>query len=341
MDLNDRKKLILKAIISNYLETGEPVGSRTVSKLPGLELSSATIRNEMADLEELGYLLQPHTSAGRIPSDMGYRFYVDQVMQLREEEHEEHEHLIQKVDKMEVLLKQVANVLASNTNYATMVSSPQNNNTKLKFVQITQVDENNLLAIIVADNNVVNNKMIEVDKVLGNDELLKMNMLLNTFLQGLTLKDINLDLIQTMRDQAGIHSEILQRILEEIAKVIHDADQLEIYTGGTSNILKYPELGDIEAVTDLLDTLVEKKSLVKLVDQSSQHTHNGIQVYIGEESPVKNMKDCSVVTATYELEEGGKGTVGIIGPKRMNYKKVVKALENLTGELDEIFRKKT
>ncbi|MDD4369580.1 MAG: heat-inducible transcriptional repressor HrcA [Anaerostipes sp.] len=341
MDLNDRKKLILKAIISNYLETGEPVGSRTVSKLPGLELSSATIRNEMADLEELGYLLQPHTSAGRIPSDMGYRFYVDQVMQLREEEHEEHEHLIQKVDKMEVLLKQVANVLASNTNYATMVSSPQNNNTKLKFVQITQVDENSLLAIIVADNNVVNNKMIEVDKVLGNDELLKMNMLLNTFLQGLTLKDINLDLIQTMRDQAGIHSEILQRILEEIAKVIHDADQLEIYTGGTSNILKYPELGDIEAVTDLLDTLVEKKSLVKLVDQSSQHTHNGIQVYIGEESPVKNMKDCSVVTATYELEEGGKGTVGIIGPKRMNYKKVVKALENLTGELDEIFRKKT
>ena len=163
MELNDRKKLILKAIIANYLETGEPVGSRTISKHPELNLSSATIRNEMADLEDMGLILQPHTSAGRIPSDAGYRFYVDQLMMERETEHEEKQALIQKVDKMEVLLKQVANVLASNTNYATMVSSPHYQKVTLKFVQLSQVDQEHLLAVIVTQGNVVKNKMMSVD----------------------------------------------------------------------------------------------------------------------------------------------------------------------------------
>ena len=342
MDLNDRKRLILKAIIANYLETGEPVGSRTISKMEGLNLSSATIRNEMADLEDLGFILQPHTSAGRIPSDLGYRFYVDQLMQDRESDEEERLELVKKVDKMEVMLKQVANVLASSTNYATMVSAPQYKNTKLKFVQLSQVDEYSLLAVIVADGNVVKNQIIDVEKPLANDEVLKLNVLLNSFLQGLTLKEINLELIQTMKDQAGIHSQILERILEEIAVVIHNADQLEIYTGGASNILKYPELGSPETATELLDALVEKKALNKLVgDTLESDDHHGIQVYIGDEAPVKNMSDCSIVTATYELEEGGTGTIGIIGPKRMDYKRVVKTLQNLTDEINDLFKKKT
>ena len=334
MELNDRKKLILKAIIANYLETGEPVGSRTIAKHPELNLSSATIRNEMADLEDMGYILQPHTSAGRIPSDTGYRFYVDQLKQA----------LIQRVDKMEVLLKQVANALANSTNYATMVSSPHYQNVTLKFVQLSQVDHEHLLAVIVTQGNIVKNKMIQVEEPLSNEDVLKLNVLLNTFLQGLSLQDINLALIQTMREQAGIRQDVLERILEEIAKAIHDADHMEIYTGGATNILKYPELGNPDTATELLDTLVEKKALTKLVDstlESDSDNHTGIQVYIGEESPVKNMKDCSIVTATYELAEGGTGTVGIIGPKRMDYKKVVKTLKNLTEELDDIFKDKS
>lgn len=343
MELNDRKKLILKAIIANYLETGEPVGSRTISKHPDLQLSSATIRNEMADLEDMGFILQPHTSAGRIPSDRGYRFYVDQLMVEREAEDEERQALIQKVDKMEVLLKQVAKVLASNTNYATMVSSPHYQNVTLKFVQLSQVDRNHLLAVIVTQGNVVKNKMITVDESLSNEDILKLNVLLNTFLQGLSLRDINLELIQTMREQAGIRQDVLERILEEVAKTIHEADRMEIYTGGASNILRYPELGNPDRATELLDTLVEKKALTKLVDSTldQDEKHHGIQVYIGEESPVQNMKDCSIVTATYELAEGGTGTVGIIGPKRMDYKKVVKTLKNLTEELDDIFKGNT
>ncbi len=341
MELNDRKKLILKAIIANYLETGEPVGSRTIAKHPELNLSSATIRNEMADLEDMGYILQPHTSAGRIPSDTGYRFYVDQLMTERDSEHEEKQALIQRVDKMEVLLKQVANALANSTSYATMVSSPHYQNVTLKFVQLSQVDHEHLLAVIVTQGNIVKNKMIQVEEPLSNEDVLKLNVLLNTFLQGLSLQDINLALIQTMREQAGIRQDVLERILEEIAKAIHDADHMEIYTGGATNILKYPELGNPDTATELLDTLVEKKALTKLVDstlESDSDNHTGIQVYIGEESPVKNMKDCSIVTATYELAEGGTGTVGIIGPKRMDYKKVVKTLKNLTEELDDIFK---
>ena len=326
MELNDRKKLILKAIIANYLETGEPVGSRTIAKHPELNLSSATIRNEMADLEDMGYILQPHTSAGRIPSDTGYRFYVDQLMTERDSEHEEKQALIQRVDKMEVLLKQVANALANSTNYATMVSSPHYQNVTLKFVQLSQVDHEHLLAVIVTQGNIVKNKMIQVEEPLSNEDVLKLNVLLNTFLQGLSLQDINLALIQTMREQAGIRQDVLERILEEIAKAIHDADHMEIYTGGATNILKYPELG-----TKLVDSTLE----------SDSDNHTGIQVYIGEESPVKNMKDCSIVTATYELAEGGTGTVGIIGPKRMDYKKVVKTLKNLTEELDDIFKDKS
>ena len=301
MELNERKKKILHSIIMNYLETGEPVGSRTISKSPDIQLSSATIRNEMADLEEMGLILQPYTSAGRIPSDLGYRYYVDQLMQEKEAEEEKKEALLQRVDRMEIMLKQVASVLASNTNYATMVTAPQYKNSHVKFVQLSQVDEESLLAVIVIEGNVVKNHLIRVPDPLMNDEVLKMNVLLNSFLQGLSLRDINLELIQTMKIQAGVHSDILDCVLEGITAAIKEADELEIYTSGATNILKYPELGNPETATRLLDTLVEKKALTKLVDEAQEldDEHTGIQVYIGNEMKMQNMKDCSLVTATY------------------------------------------
>ena len=342
MELDERKLKILKAIISNYLETGEPVGSRTISKYTDLNLSSATIRNEMADLEELGYIMQPHTSAGRIPTDAGYRLYVDRMMADKDVEMEEMKtQLLERVDKMESLLKQVAKVLAYNTNYATLVTAPQYQNSKLKFIQLSQVDENQLLAVIVVDGNVIKNKLMAVDRMLGNDEILKLNVLLNTFLQGASLQDINLEMIQTIKTQAGEFADVMENIFQGIAEAIHEADEVEIYTSGATNMLKYPELGNIEQTTKLLEALEDRQGLDELIDESIHNdSSNGIQVYIGEEAPVSNMKDCSIVTATYELAEGGKGTIGIIGPKRMDYKKVVSTLKNLTGELDTIFKKK-
>ena len=350
MELDERKLKRLQAIIKTYLETGEPVGSRTISKLPGLNLSSATIRNEMADLEELGYIIQPHTSAGRIPSDAGYRLYVDQMMaekalereQKEESEVAEHDALLAKVDRLEHLLQQVAKVLASNTNYATMVTAPNYKNTKVKFIQLSQVDERQLLAVIVVEGNVIKNKMIEVEEPLANDELLKFNVLLNTFLTGLSLQEINLELIQTMKQQAGIHADILEHIFEGVMDAVRSAEELEVYTSGANNILKYPELGDASKAGEILEVFEEKKALNHLIESTSDGDNQyGIQVYIGGEQPIQTMNDCSLVTATYELEEGVRGKIGIIGPKRMDYDKVVTTLKNLTDELDTIFKNKT
>mgnify|MGYP002511698707 CR=1 FL=1 len=342
MQLDERKMKILQAIIRNYLETGEPVGSRTISKYTDLNLSSATIRNEMADLEELGYILQPHTSAGRIPSDKGYRLYVDKMMEDKEREiYEMKEMLLEKEDKMDHLLKQVAKVLAVSTNYATMITAPQIHRNKLKFIQLSKVDANQLLAVIVVEGNVIKNTMLSVEEELDEETLLKLNILLNTHLNGLSIEEINLGMIAALKQQAGIHSAIVSDVIDAVAEAIKADEDLEIYTSGTNNILKYPELADKQKASELINTFEEKQMLTELVQDSlSDENGTGIQVYIGDETPVQSMKDCSVVTATYELEEGMKGTIGIIGPKRMDYDKVIGTLKNLMHQLDDLYKKK-
>ena len=339
MRLDDRKWKIFNAIIKTYLETGEPVGSRTISKYADLNLSSATIRNEMADLEEMGLIIQPHTSAGRIPSDQGYRMYVDYLMEQKDKEVKEIQNMmIQKQDRMESVLKQVVKVLANNTNYATMISTPQYHRTKLKFIQLSIISETQLLAVIVTEGNIVKNKMLNFEHGLNNEMLLKLNILLNTGLNGLAIEEINLGLITKLKEQAGIHSDVVSRVLDAVAETIQMEDGGEIYTSGATNIFKYPELSDSSKASELISTFEEKKELASLVSESmTQTSDTGIQVYIGNEAPIQNMKDCSVVTATYELGSGIKGTIGIIGPKRMDYEKVVDSLKVLKNQLDNVF----
>ena len=341
MQLDDRKTKILQAIIRNYLETGEPVGSRTISKYTDLNLSSATIRNEMADLEELGYILQPHTSAGRIPSDKGYRLYVESMMQEKEKEVlEMKEMLLEKEDKMEHLLKQVAKVLAVNTEYATMISAPRYQRNKLKFIQLSRVDEHQIVAVVVVEGNIIKNNILQVEEGLDDETLLKLNILLNTHLNGIAIEEITLGMITALKHQAGIHSDIVSDVIDAVARSIKAEEDLEIYTSGTNNIFKYPELSDKERASEIINTFEEKQSLSTLVHQTLQEeTENGIQVYIGEETPIQGMKDCSVVTATYELDEGMQGTIGIIGPKRMDYDKVVNTLKTLMNQLDALYKK--
>ncbi len=351
MELDERKFKILQAIIRNYLETGEPVGSRTISKYADLNLSSATIRNEMADLEELGYILQPHTSAGRIPSDKGYRLYVDHMMKEKMEELENKEKevddmkefLIEKVDKVEELLQNVAKVLAVNTNYATMISSPQLNKNKLKFIQLTLVEPTKILAVIVLDGNIIRNKMIEIPEMIDEETILKLNLLLNTSLNGLTMDEISLNIVSMLKNQAGEYTGLMNSVIDAIAEVISSEDDLKIYTSGATNIFKYPELSDSEKASELISTLEEKQLLNNLITTSldeGDEKGTGIQVYIGNETPIRSMKDCSVVTATYELGDGMKGAIGIIGPKRMDYEKVVESLKTLKTQLDSVYKKK-
>ncbi|KAI4443815.1 Heat-inducible transcription repressor HrcA [Schaedlerella arabinosiphila] len=340
-ELSERKHTILRAIIQNYLETGEPVGSRTLSKSTDLKLSSATIRNEMADLEDLGYIFQPHTSAGRIPSDKGYRLYVDMLMQDKEQELEELKSvMLEKTDRVEKVLKQAAKVLAANTNYATMVSSPVNRRNSLKFIQLSTVDAHQIVAVIVMSGNVIKNKIIDVGEMLGNETLLKLNMLLNTTLNGMSIEEINLGLIARLKEQAGIHSNVISDVLDAVADIIQVEDDMEIYTSGATNIFKYPELSDKQSAQEILNAFEEKQQLAELVTETlSSEENHGIQVYIGDEAPVKTMRDCSVVTATYDLGDGMKGTIGIIGPKRMDYEHVMKTLKTLQSKLDAINKK--
>ncbi len=339
MQLDSRKWKIFYAIIQTYLETGEPVGSRTISKYADLNVSSATIRNEMADLEELGLIIQPHTSAGRIPSDKGYRLYVDYLMEQKEQEvRQQQEVLIQKQDKMEALLKQVVKVLANSTNYATMISAPRYHTTKLKFIQLSIIDEDQLLAVIVTEGNIVKNKMLRFPHGLNNEMILKLNILLNTTLNGHAIEEINLGMIAQMKEQAGIHSDVVSQVLDAVADAIRMDDDMEIYTSGATNIFRYPELSDSERASELISTFEEKKELANLINETMESENStGIQVYIGSEAPVQTMKDCSVVTATYELGSGMQGMVGIIGPKRMDYEKAVDSLKTLKQQLDSIF----
>lgn len=346
-ELDERKRKILKAIIQTYLETGEPVGSRTISKYTDLNLSSATIRNEMSDLEELGYIIQPYTSAGRIPSDLGYRLYVDELMKEKDKEVAEIKDLmIEKTDKMEKVLKQVVKILASNTNYATMITGPTYHRNKLKFIQLSRVSEVQLLAVVVVEGNIVKNHIIELREPMDEETVLKLNLLLNTQLNGLTIEEINLAMISRMKEQAGIHSEVISSVIDAIAQAIAVDDQeMEIYTSGATNIFKYPELADTSKASELISAFEEKDALAEFVkdtmDSDNGSENTGIQVYIGNESPVKTMKDCSVVTATYDLGGGMQGTIGIIGPKRMDYENVVDNLKTLKSQLDNIFKKKT
>ena len=343
MELNERKQKILEAIIRNYMETGEPVGSRTVSKYTDLNLSSGTIRNEMSDLEEMGYILQPHTSAGRIPSDKAYRLYVDTILQRKDEEVSEMKELmVEKADKIDLLLQQVAKLLAQNTNYTSMVTKPKYQHKRIKFIQLNQMSERQLLVIVVLDNNHVSNKFINLMTDADENVIAQMNFLMNTALTGLDFTEINMAIMQQIKEKAGEYGELASSILDCISEVMTEEDDSEIYTSGATNILKYPELSDKEKMTGLLSTFEEKQMLSAWANDEppEDDKEHGIQVYIGEESPVESMKDCSVVTATYRIKEGVYGKIGIVGPKRMDYEKVVGTLENCMQQLDDIFKKK-
>ena len=342
MELDERKQKILNAIIQNYQETGEPVGSRTISKYTELQLSPATIRNEMADLEEMGLIVQPHTSAGRVPTDKGYRLYVDQLMQEQQlPAVPANDFLLKRVDRLEELLMQMAKLLAANTNYATMITGPRYRKNKVKFIQLSAMGGGKLLAVIVLEGNLVKNNILPIGFDLEPDEVLNLNLLLNSSLNGLTIEEINLGVIAKLKEDAGSHSEVVSKVLDAVAEAIGREEEVPVYTSGAPNIFKYPELTGGEKASELISTLEEKKGLRTIMASGPENSvgKQDIQVYIGDEVPVESMKDCSVVTATYELGEGVQGKIGIIGPKRMDYQKVVDTLKNTMSQLDDIFKK--
>ncbi len=342
MELDKRKKVILENIIRTYLETGEPVGSRTLSKDEALDVSPATIRNEMADLEEMGYIIQPHTSAGRVPTDLGYRFYVDELMQ---EKHREVQDLFgffnQRMDRFENVLKNMAKFLARDTEYTTMISGPRYAENELKFIQLSRLDSGHLIAVIVLEGNSVRNKVIPVEGLTVTErDLLKLNVLLNSALQGKSLDDLTISFIRNLASQAGEHGTVIYEVLNAVSEAIEESsgEQPEVYTSGATNIFKYPELSDGGNAKEILSSLEEKDDLADFLAGAQTDGH-AVKVYIGNETQLKGLQNCSVVTVNYELGRGLRGTIGIMGPKRMDYERVIGTLKNLISQLNEAYGK--
>lgn len=340
MILDGRKIKILDAIIRDYILTGEPVGSRTISKKYELGVSSATIRNEMSDLEEWGFIIQPHTSAGRIPSDKGYRLYVDQLMEhksINKNKIQMIENLLQqKVDQIDSLMKEVAKLLSLFTNYTSMISSPKIEKTKIKHMQLIPLDMNSVILIIVTDANIVTDNVIKMDIPADINTLNKLSNMLNESLKGLTMEQINLPLIQELKIRMGIYGEIVNPILDVVAQTIHIKTTPEVFLSGAMNMLDFPEFNDVVKMKQLFNTFEEKDILISIL---SKNKSNGISITIGEENEIEEIKNCSIITASYDISGINVGTIGIIGPTRMEYEKVVSLLSYISNNMDKLLKK--
>lgn len=340
MVLSERKIKILQAIINDYINTAEPVGSRTIAKKYNLGVSSATIRNEMSDLEEMGLIIQPHSSSGRVPSVKGYRLYVDELMQYKKlDEHKIKilEEIIESsINKIDYLMKETAQALAELTNYTAITSKPGISKTKLKHMQLIPLDENSIILVSVTDTNVVQNHIINVAKSPSNETLLKLSEIINQHLVGLTIEQINLPVIQNLKNQLGNYNEILNPILECITDAVNRADETEISLSGAKNMLEYPEFNDVSKAKILFKTLEQKKILNEIVNTESI---GKIQITIGDENGIDEIKECSIIKTTYTIGNAEIGTIGILGPTRMDYAQVVSMLSYINKNINEVIKR--
>ena len=335
MNLSDRKRKILQMIIEDYIASAEPISSRTISKTEGIGLSSATIRNEMSDLEELGFLISPHTSAGRIPSDMGYRFYVNELMQQHEMSMGDVVRLRRfftaGILQLDRLIRQAGDIIAQLTSYTTVTITPEIGSSYIKRFELVPVDNSSALLVLITGEGIVRNQLISVQQ--DNISLRRLSALLNEKLSGLTLEDINLVKINELQSAIGENQSILMPILSFIHQTISDLGGSEIYVANAQNILNHPEYYDIAKARALLGFLEDKQNVKTAVDTGG---NDGITVTIGAENKHDQMREASIVTAKYIT--GGKtlGRIGILGPTRMDYAKVITALESISSNLDEI-----
>ncbi|MGN1367270.1 MAG: heat-inducible transcriptional repressor HrcA [Aristaeellaceae bacterium] len=338
MTMDERKFRILQAIIDDYILTAVPVGSRTISKKYDMGLSSATIRNEMSDLEELGYLDQPHVSAGRIPSAKAYRLYVDQLLQtgrLRtDSEMAVKAHFLGRARQMEDVMDHAAQVLSSLTNYTAVVLPPTGAQPKIRNIQLVSVAENAALAVIVTDAGLVRDAVIRVSEELDQDALYTVSRTLTRELAGKTLSEAverMPELIGRMQSQA----EMLQG-LGDVLNTQQQSNHPHVAIGGTSNMLSYPEYSDMEKARSFLSLMETRDRLAEIIRQNEKGEMS-FTVRIGPETGVPEMADCSIVTATYTTGNGRQGTIGVIGPTRMQYSRVLAIMNTMGQQLSELF----
>lgn len=340
MLLDDRKRKILRAIIDDYIDTAEPIGSRTIARKHELGLSSATIRNEMADLEEMGYLEQPHTSAGRIPSDKGYRLYVDKLVEVQRLNMEDIEIISKalevKINELSQLIRQASLIMSKITRYTSMAITPRMDKSILKAVQVVPIESGKALVVVVTNAGVAKNVLVKVHEQLTPDFIIKLSNLVNEKLCGLTLEQINLPLIREFEKEIGLSKEIVMPVLNGVADCIDQIDNSEVYLDGTTNIFNYPEFRDIIKAKGFLDVLDEKEIISRLLKNSAMAGDNvGLNIKIGTENPIPEIRDCTLVTTTYSMGNVVIGSIGIIGPTRMEYGRVISSMNYIKNKMNE------
>ena len=337
MELNDRKKQILGAIIESYIETAEPVGSRTIAKAGNLNISPATIRNEMADLEEMGLLIQPHASAGRIPSSMGYRVYVDKLMrhyEMSAKELSKMQSLMElKINDIDSMVQEISNIYSKLTNYTVIGFSPGTNKGYIKNFHMVPIDEKSALLIVVTDKNVVKNKKISFASDIDASKAHRISQMLNEKLVGLTVDKINLSKITDVQDGMREYSSVLIDILGFVEECIESLDDSEVFTKGVTNLLNFPEYSNVQKARELLEFLDNKTNVHKAVALGE---NKKVKIIIGDENDVVELQDCSVILSPYNAGSKGYGIIGLVGPTRMNYSKAISNIEFLTRQFENL-----
>lgn len=337
-ELNERSRRILEAIVEDYITSAEPIGSRTVTRRHQLALSPATVRNVMADLEEMGFLVSPHTSAGRIPTEKGYRFYVDSILQvgpIQEAERQRLESLsgLQGV-RIEDRLRKAGKILSSISNYTGIVMAPRFDSTVFRHIEFIRLSRGKLLVVFVSHSGLVQNKIVETDKDLPQRDLERINNYLNQSLKDLSIQEVKKRIVGEMAHEKALYDRLLCDAMELSREALKGELEEEVFIEGTMNILNQPEFADVEQMRRLFRTFEQKGMLVELLDKTQQA--EGVQIFIGSSSGLRDLEGCSLITSTYSNRRGTLGTLGVIGPSRMRYSMVIPIVDYTAQLLGQV-----
>ncbi|WP_303720711.1 heat-inducible transcriptional repressor HrcA [Malonomonas rubra] len=324
-ELNERSQNILEAIVEDYISSAEPVGSRAITKRHSFNLSPASVRNVMADLEEMGFLCSPHTSAGRVPTEKGFHYYIDSLLQVRDLSKEEESRLRKnyrfKGMKMEDIMQEVGRVMSGLSNYTGLVMAPKFSSTVFRQIEFVRLSHSRLLVIYVSETGLVQNKVIEGAPELSQHDLEQISNYLNRELNGMSIAEVREKIVQDLRDERSRYDQMRKQALSLSSAALQDEAENLVFVSGTSLMLNQPEFYAPERLKRIIQTLESKKTLIELLDRGQ--AADGVQIFIGSQSQHAEIEGCSLVTSNFSNKKGAIGTLGVIGPVRMAYSKVI------------------
>jgi heat-inducible transcriptional repressor len=335
--ISDRMRRVLATIVEDYILTAEPVGSKKVSHISSLSLSPASIRSIMAELEEIGLLSQPHTSAGRVPTEKGIRFYIDHILDVHELSQDERNTIRSKLPTHQGettdIFRGISRILSSVSHYLGVVWAPRVDLIVLRHIELVKMGPHLVLTLLVGTNGLVQNRIIEVGEDFSQPELDRLSETMNTLLAGLTLQQVRDRLVEQMRQEKTTYDSLLEQALRLGERTDASLDESDVFIDGRTNILEDPEFSNVSQMRDLFRAFEEKATMVRLLDKCMEP--QGVKIAIGSESQIREIETCSLVTSTYSC--GGKimGALGVIGPRRMNYSKVIPLVDFTARVLSE------